>query len=304
VKPSFLQTVSWQKFQESVGHPTWRLESSALQATVVKHDVALKKNYLYIPHGPVIMVEKMRGVRNEMTQFVEAITKLGRAQNAMFVKIEPQNDVVVEFLYDAGAKLRRSSKALQPTQSVVIDLSQSEEQLLSKMHHKTRYNINLGERKGLTFEEGGDSNIFWNLLQKTTEHDKFASHSKQYYQKLLALDGELQVKLFFVKFQQKPIAGVIVLTHGDQAYYLHGAMDRDYRNLMAPYFMHWQVMRSLQNQGCTAYDLWGIDAKKWPGVTRFKLGWGGKQIEYPGAFDLVLKPIWYDIYRIVRKLRP
>lgn len=302
MKPSFLQTKSWQKFQESVDHPTWRLESPGIQATVIKHAVGWRKNYLYVPYGPTINVDKMRGLRNEIDRFIETLMTLGREQKSMFITVEPSNDVVAELFHTSGIKLRKSCKALQPSQSVVMDLTQSEGDLLSKMHHKTRYNINLGERKGMAVEEGDDISVFWRLMQKTAQHDKFSSHTKQYYQKLLEINGELEGKLFLAKFQQKPIAAVIVLIHGKEAYYLHGAMDRDYRNLMAPYFMHWQIMKYLKSRGCVAYDFWGIDAKKWPGVTRFKLGWGGKQIEYPGAFDLVLRPIWYDIYNIVRKI--
>ena len=77
------------------------------------------------------------------------------------------------------------------------------------------------------------------------------------------------------------IAGAILLTYGDTLYYLHGAMDRNYKSMMAPYILHWQIIKWAKEQGLKHYDLWGIDAQKWPGVTRFKLGWGGRQIEYP-----------------------
>lgn len=300
MKPSFLQTTSWQRFQEAIGHPTWRLESPAIQATVIRHDIGWKQNYLSIPYGPTIVVDKMRGVRNEMSQFVQTLTKLGREQKSLFVRIEPRNDAVAEFLFSAGAKLRKSSYPSQPTQSVVLDLVPSSSFLLEKVHPKTRQNINLGQFKGLTFEESDDVSLFWKLSQKTSGH---SSPSKQYYQKLLEIDGELEAKLFVTKFQHKPIGAIIVLIHGDTAYYLHGAMDPEYRNLMAPYFTHWQAIRYLKDRGCVAYDFWGIDAKKYPAATRFKLAWGGKQVEYPGAFDLVLRPIWYDACRLLGIVR-
>ena len=86
------------------------------------------------------------------------------------------------------------------------------------------------------------------------------------------------------------------------AYYLHGAMDREYKSLMAPYFMHWEIIKKLQILGCKFYDLWGVDAKKWPGVTRFKLGWGGELREYSGSFDLVVSRFWYLVYSLARKV--
>ena len=92
------------------------------------------------------------------------------------------------------------------------------------------------------------------------------------------------------------------MIHHNTAYYLHGAMDREYKSLMAPYFMHWEIIKKLKVEGCKLYDFWGIDAKKWPGVTRFKLGWGGDQKEYPGSFDLVISKFWYFIYGLARKI--
>lgn len=100
-----------------------------------------------------------------------------------------------------------------------------------------------------------------------------------------------------------PIAGALTLTYGDTAYYLHGAMDREYRNLMAPHFMHWEIMKLYKHEGFGYYDFWGIDARKWPGVTRFKLGFGGREIEYPGSFDLPISKFWYVVYTMARKFK-
>ena len=41
----------------------------------------------------------------------------------------------------------------------------------------------------------------------------------------------------------------------------------------------------------------------WAGITRFKKGFGGKYVEYPGTFDLPLKKGWYKVYSFVRNMR-
>ena len=66
--------------------------------------------------------------------------------------------------------------------------------------------------------------------------------------------------------------------------------------------MHWEIIKKLKVEGCKLYDFWGIDANKWPGVTRFKLGFEGQVVEYPGSFDLPISKIWYLIYKIARKI--
>jgi lipid II:glycine glycyltransferase (peptidoglycan interpeptide bridge formation enzyme) len=93
---------------------------------------------------------------------------------------------------------------------------------------------------------------------------------------------------------------------GDTATYLHGASSNDARNLMAPYALHWAIIRHAKDKGCSRYDLWGIsdDPKSgWAGITRFKRGWGGKEVCAPGTFDLPISNFWYNVYRLARRMK-
>ena len=38
-------------------------------------------------------------------------------------------------------------------------------------------------------------------------------------------------------------------------------------------------------------------------VSEKKMGFSGKEIEYPGAFDLVFQPIWYWIYQLAKAIK-
>src|SRR3989338_10649849 len=314
---SFLQTEEWAKFQESVGHKVWRFNDSKIRANIIKHDLPFGKSYLYIPHGPEVKLDDIRGgIKNELANFIKYLKYLAKEEKAIFVKVEPLSDIVMELLYRKG--FRRSRKQIQPSKTVIINLNLSEEELLSRMHHKTRYNINLSEKKGLVLEESVDVETFWKLLKQTAKKDQFTTHPKKYYEKLSQFfkndlsdnsgqNKKCQVKLFLVTHEERAIAGAIVMVHCNTAYYLHGASDYEYRTLMAPHFMHWEIIKYLktinyQLATINYYDLWGINAKKWPGVTRFKLGFGGDLKEYPGSFDLPVSRFWYIAYSIARKV--
>ena len=91
--------------------------------------------------------------------------------------------------------------------------------------------------------------------------------------------------------------------YGETATYLHGASGSFHRDVMAPYILHWRIMQDAKQHGFKKYDLWGIDEERWPGVTRFKTGFGGTVVEYPKSIDIVFRPMWYKAYRIIKKMR-
>lgn len=312
---SFLQTKEWLDFQKEAGRKVWRFDDGPtlpngfegrgkIKANIIKLGLPLGKSMLYIPHGPEIDFEHViGGVKNELVSFIKYLKDLAKEEEAIFIKFEPLSGVVMELLYRKG--VRRSSKQIQPYKTVVLDLYMSEEHLLGKMHTKTRYNIKVAEKHGIKTKIGDDINIFWGLMQKTTERDRFSSHPKEYYRKLLEFlgdRGDIKTELFLAYSNDKPVAGAIILKCGDTGYYLHGASDYEYRSIMAPYALHWEIIKYLKNNGIKYYDFWGIDAKKWPGVTRFKLGWGGDLKEYPGSFDMPVSRLWYWTYSLARKI--
>jgi lipid II:glycine glycyltransferase (peptidoglycan interpeptide bridge formation enzyme) len=289
----FLQSKEWEAFQISLGRKVWRVDGMLL----VELPRALGKIYFYCG-GCLKFNFKQLG-------------DLARKRNAVFLKFEPmaEDKVLAQELLKAG--FVKSKKEIQPQRTIVLDLTQSEEELLNKMHRKMRYNIRLAGKKDLRFKiydfppeadpplaERAEKKVpedFWKLLQKTSKRDNFYTHSKEYYKRLLDL---LLVKLFAIEYQSKIIAANIILFHEARATYLHGASDYEYRNLMAPYLLHWETIKYAKENGFSEYDLWGIDEKKWPGVTRFKRGFGGKEIEYTGSYDYIFDSWWYMLYKI------
>ena len=182
---------------------------------------------------------------------------------------------------------------------MILDITKSEEELLKEMKPKTRYNIRLAKRKGVDigywildtknkeyFRKKFER--FWELAEETSKRDKFASHNKNYYRKMLeSLNGihtpspsqegnirisnlsqegnnlyHLQAKLYLAEYKNKTIAANIVLSFGDFCVYLHGASSGEYRNVMAPYLLQWQQILDAKKTGCKAYDFWGVSNLK------------------------------------------
>jgi lipid II:glycine glycyltransferase (peptidoglycan interpeptide bridge formation enzyme) len=111
------------------------------------------------------------------------------------------------------------------------------------------------------------------------------------------------VKLFLAYQGDKCLAAGLWSFYGNKVTYLHGASDHKSRQLMAPYLLQWEVIKQAKDGGYSYYDFFGIDAQKWPGVTRFKVGFGGRVVNYAGTYDLVFKPVKYYFYNLLRKVR-
>ena len=221
----------------------------------------------------------------------------------MFLKIDP-----AELIAPPGPHFR-ISRPLQPQKTSVLYLGKSEDDLRSAMHEKMRYNIRLAERKGVEVKisipgsGARDFESFWRLMQETTHRDRFHTHGKSYYKKLLDVrSGTFSNELFFAEYQGEALAAALVNFHAPSgtATYLHGASGASRREVMAPHLLHWRIIQEAKKRGLGQYDFWGIDEKRWPGVTRFKLGFGGAVVAYPASIEILYRPWQYRAYHMTR----
>jgi lipid II:glycine glycyltransferase (peptidoglycan interpeptide bridge formation enzyme) len=296
---SFLQSWEWGEFQKAIGRQIYFLKENNWQSLVIKHDLALGRNYLYCPRGPV--------VRGETGNFFNAIAKLAKQENSIFNRIEPMQGIEEDDLRKLG--FIRAQSDVQPRQTLILDLDRSEEELLGQMHEKTRYNIGLAERKGVSITirklEDGDEAFekFWELLNQTAKRQKIGIFSKDYYKRQLTIKSPQFANLLFIAaFGGKAIAANLVNFFGHTATYVHGGSDNTFRALMAPHLLQWEQIKEAKKRGCKYYDFWGFDEQKWPGISRFKKGFGGREVSYIGTFDLILKQAWYSAYIFVKKV--
>lgn len=300
-RSQFLQSWQWGEFQERVSGAIWRIGVMAggeilASAKLVKKPLPMGRSYFYCGRGPVFKDGVWLAAAG--AKLFDEIKRLARKESIMFLRFDPIFSLT-SFKYPAIKTID-----VQPSRTAVLDLSSSEEEILKKMHQKTRYNIKLAEKKGVKIIESGAERFeeFWQLLVSTSDRDEFNLHGRSYYRVMLELDSSF-VKLFFAEFKGRRLAGNLAVFFGDTATYIHGGSSNENREAMAPYILQWQTIKLAKQLGYKYYDFHGIDEAKWPGVTRFKLGFGPGRVDYPGTFDLVYDQGWYNIYKMVRKVR-
>ncbi len=300
----FLQSKHWRAFQQELGKVFYLVGEKENQILVIENELSLVGKYFYIPRGPIFP-----GNKKEKQALLEELKELAVKNKVGWIRMEPQ---IREALEGLNEKFNKAYKNHQPAETLMIDLRKDLKDILAEMKQKTRYNIRLAEKKGVKIKVSKnpkDLDIFWKLVQETAQRDGVSFHNKQYYQKMFKAISTDNLELLIAFKEDQPVGAIIVSFFGGVATYLHGASSDQHRNLMANYFLQWEVIKRAKEKGCLKYDFFGIavksNQKKWTGITRFKQGFcpNCEPVIFPGCYDLILAPFKYWLYRFLQLLR-
>ena len=305
-----LQTESWGKLKSSYGWSYRSVQDGDAGALVLFRNLPMGLRMGYIPRGPV---------GPWLPDLLPALDDCCRRERAFMLKVEPdwvESPQAAEALQSHG--WRPSPQTIQPRHTLVVSLEGDEDQILARMNQKTRYNIRLAGRKGVTVRPWEDLPGFGEMMQRTGDRNEFGVHVPAYYRKAYELfhpSGACEILL--AEFEGEPLAALMVFARGDRAWYFYGASLDVERNRMPTYLLQWEAMRWARQHGCSQYDLWGIPEadpitleRDFPhrsdglwGVYRFKRGFGGKYIRSAGAWDRAYQPVVYSLYRLAAARR-
>jgi lipid II:glycine glycyltransferase (peptidoglycan interpeptide bridge formation enzyme) len=210
---------------------------------------------------------------------------------------------------------RKSPSDIQPPDTVVVDISGPLDGVLASMKSKTRYNIRLSEKKGVTVQEEGETGLgaWYAMYQETSRRDRIAIHSPSYYRGLFA-DGrgypgmQPSVTLLTARHEGDLLAGNICVFWKKRGVYLTGASSNEKRNLMPTYALQWEAIQRAKRAGCVEYDLYGIPPNPDPGhpmfgLYQFKTGFSDRILERWGTWDVAYRPLLFALYRGAEKAR-
>ncbi len=255
----------------------------------------------YFPKGPTITREMLA-----------ALETLGKQKRAIFIQLEP-NSIGNWKLEIGNYGLRPSHHPLFTKHTFVLDLNKSEKELLKTMHPKTRYNIRLAQKHGVTVQEDNSPAAFdqyLQLVQETTSRQGFYAHNQTYHRRMWkTLRPAGIARLWTATYQGETLATWIIFIWKDTIYYPYGASSREHRDVMAPTLLLWEIARWGKRQGYRAFDLWGALGPNpdkhdpWYGFHRFKQGFNPDLVEFIGSFDLVLNPFLYRVYTVADRIR-
>lgn len=208
--------------------------------------------------------------------------------------------------------LRKAPSDVQPPHTLVVDLGPSEDRIIGGMHRKTRYNIRLARRRGVTIRRGNPEELarWYSIYEQTMRRNHTRVHDERFFdalvhagehQEQIPATARTDIELFLAEQNGTLRSGMILAIQGEYALYLYGASSNRGRESMSTYLLQWEAMRFAKAAGCLRYDLSGIPGDEHPGhpmhgLLRFKSGFGGRRVVRRGCWDYPLLPDEYNRY--------
>ncbi len=324
-----LQTWEWGEFKrETTGWQPHRIAFKQNGVIVAMASIGIRRigfaKVLYVPKGAVLPYENAE-LTHEILDFLQ---QFARQQGAIWLKIDPDVPLAIgvpgetdEALCEVGQTLQANLQArgwrfsddqVQFRNTICVDLTRSEDEILAAMSQNTRRKVRTGEKKGVTIRAAtlDDLEMLYALYQTTGERDQFLIRPREYYlHEWRYLMAAGLAHALIAEYEKTPIAQVILFHFGQKCWYFYGASSNAERERMPNYALQWAAMQWAKAQGYTIYDMWGApnifdeNDSMW-GVYEFKRGFRGSVTRTIGAWDYAPSALMYRGYtEILPRLR-
>lgn len=312
-----VQTSLWAQVKAPLG---WRVarvivtleEQIVAGAQLLIRPLPLMGAIGYVPKGPLVTLDDPM-----LTKLVlDTLHQIARTHRLCYLAVQPPSNGEGLVQQLPHWRFRPSPLEMLPSATVLVDLTKDLDELLGQMKAKTRYNLRLAQRKGITVREGTehDQHTFYELLVATGQRQQFSSYSKEYFSELWRiLRPHGYIKLFLAEYEGEAVSAVLLIPFGDTVIYKRGAWSGRHGNRHPNELIHWTAMMWAKAQGYRYYDFDGIDPKDvklitdgkansgslTQTVTSFKLGFAPQVTFFPAIYDYVYNPFLRWAYTTV-----
>ena len=296
-----VQTKEWGEFKSKMGTPEVRVGD--IQFT--KHRIPYTPYFVGYAPRVNFLVQKF--------SFKE-LKKVASDEKCICVRFDVPNVIedlnskskdYISLMGDLKTHCAKSPKTTFAKYNVLLDISGSEEDILSKLHPKTRYNIKLAAKHKVIVEKDNSQKgfeIFFDLHNDTAKRQGFWPHSKKYYQMAFETLKNYNMANILIAYHNKvPLAAWMLFNDTKTMYYPYGGSSVEGRSLMPSNLIAWEAIKLGRNLNCKLFDMWGAtndhNDPYW-GFTRFKLGYGGVLVKYIDSYDFVVDPFMYNMFNL------
>jgi lipid II:glycine glycyltransferase (peptidoglycan interpeptide bridge formation enzyme) len=267
-------------------------------AQVLLRELALGLRFAYAPRGPLV-------ANADLPEAIRALRAALRGTRCVSLLCDPEvprDALVPDAIRSSGAAV--SPVHVQPSRTLLMDLTREPEELLAAMRKKTRQYIHKGERAGVITEETADLARFRGVLERVAERDRFGIHEPEYFTRIQAIFGE-RAHFQMARIGSEDVGTLLVIRIGDRAWELFGGWSGAHSEERPFYLLKWRSLLRMRALGITRYDMWGLAEgdDSLAGVENFKRGFGGEIVDWIGAIEAPVNPLLYPLWVIAGRRR-
>lgn len=310
---SFMQDLNWGKVKNNWNQEAVYLrEDGKITATMmllIQKIPHTNTSLIYSPRGPVCDVYDVDTV-NKLIKEAEPIAK---KYKAFALKFDPQvkydkalDELYIKNGYKTSGYKPKLDDLIQPSHNMVLNIDgKTEEELMKNFAEKTRYNVRLAKRKGVTVRysrDVEDLKTFYDIYKVTTIRDRIGCRGYDYFERMLDAYDESKLRIYIAEHEGDKLSAAIATNIGGELFYVYGASSNEKRNLMPNYAMQMEMIRWGLETGCKIYNFGGVlNLSPDNGLYKFKIGFCKEEglEEYIGEINKVYKPFMFFLYNTV-----
>lgn len=296
LEANFLQSWNWSTFHQKLGKKTFTLglfdgEVQIGAALSVKEE-AKRGTYLTVAGGPLLDWNNLE----HLEVMFSALKALAKQEGCQFIRIRPQEVDSVELRQTAARLgLQESPMHLTADLTLQLDLTKSEDEILADMRKNTRYEVRRVEKLGVEVRQSEDPaeiQQFYDQQLDVAKRHNFVPFSYQFlHEQFVTFAEDHQARLFHAYHEGKLLATAFILFYHQEAVYHYGVSTADNDRLPGSYACQWEAIKWAKANGGLRYNFWGIAPQeqtehRFAGVSVFKRGFGGQEVQYLPAHDL------------------
>ncbi len=300
---NFLHSWYWGGFHERMGHAVERYgfyrNGTLVGVTQGVVEPARRGRHLVIAGGPIINWAD----KPVITVWRETGTAIAKEHSCIFVRVRPQllNTVETQGLFHKLG-LRRAPMHVTADLTRQLDLAKTDNELKKAMRKGTRYELNRAAKLGIEVERAIDDRFlkeFCELQLKTAERQGFVPFTTKFLSEQFNTLAEVdKVVMYRSTHEGQLLAMAFIIFYGQEAAYHYGASTELARKLPGAYAIQWEAIQEARRRGCSRYNFWGVAEHgqtnhRFYGVSVFKSGFGGEDVSYLPAHDLVVDKLRY-----------
>lgn len=310
---NFLHSWLWGEFHERLGKKVIRtgiFENEKIIGVLLSIVERSKRGkFLIVPGGPIV---DWQNKKLATFAFYE-IKKIAKENNCIFARVRPQlisDDFSKNIFKEYG--FRNAPTHLHAELTTQLDITKSEEEIIANMRKATRYEIKKAQRIGIKVEKSKDPKLikkFYEIQLETARRQKFVPFSYNFLHEQFKVFSESNNALLFnAYFENKLLAQAFVIFYGNEAVYHYGTGTDLGRKYPGAYLIQWEAILESKKRNIGRYNFWGVAPEnktnhRFSGISIFKRGFGGKDVEYLHAQDLIINYPMYAFDFAVEFLR-